>query len=164
MNQHARIHRDRRGGPGRVWTLPGFDARAKVATVFGDLPLEALRRRDEIKMPNGTFRRVEWVDLLHLDGAFLGRFPDAQPVCLRARALGQHAPGHDLRLSPAQAVLVPGPGLPGTGRPRSARDLERSHPGALRSPQTALTYVRFHCGVPCLVMVEGLWCPTAPEA
>ncbi|MDW4548619.1 Hint domain-containing protein [Defluviimonas sp. D31] len=142
-----------------LWTLPGFFGNARVATSFGDLPVQALRPRDPLRTLQGSLVNVAWVDRIHLDEDFLSANPDALPVLIPAGALGPGRPRTDLRVSPHQKINA------GSGefRPdfRLARDLT-NRPGIMRSPATMLTYHLFHCGAPASVLVEGVGVSTSP--
>ena len=52
----------------------------RVTTSFGDLPVQALRRRDPLRLQAGTLATVEWVDCINLDEEFLAGNPDAPPA------------------------------------------------------------------------------------
>lgn len=155
----APARRGRRTPRAIAWTLPGFCATARIGTSFGDLPVEALRRRDPLRTPEGTLVTVEWCDRLRLDGGFLAANPDAQPIVILANALGNGLPKNDLVLSPHQRISVTPPGF----QPdfRLARDLT-GRPGILRRPQESATYHIFHCGAPAVVLAEGVAVAVAP--
>jgi len=142
----------------RVWTLPGLCWNASVMTSFGALPVQVLRLHDPLRVDNGAIARIAWVDKVHLDESFLKSFPDAQPVLIRAGALGPNLPSQDVLVSPEQKITVTGPGYSKMLRP--ARSL-LGRPGVLRSPQMLLTYYLFHCGRPANVRCEGLDLHTA---
>lgn len=133
------------------WTVGGFCDNARVATSFGDLPVQALRRRDPLRTVEGPLARVERVDRIQLDAAFLEQNPDAQPVRIQAGALGPSCPKTDILLSPHQKVGV---GLH-ANEFRHARDL-LDRPGVVRQPALALSYYVFLCEAPATVEVEGL--------
>jgi Hint domain len=141
------------------WTIPGFCWNARVSTSFGELPIQALRVRDQVRTSNGAFAQVAWTDRIQLDEAFLKGYPDAQPVMIQAGALGRNRPREELRLSPHQRV-----GLSESGMSpdfRMARDL-MGRPGVMRRPENGLSYFLFHCGTPVTVMIEGIWISVAP--
>src|SRR5690606_28131610 len=96
---------------------------------------------------------VEWVDRIHLDEDFLFYNPDAQPVMIRAGALGNGTPKADVLVSPQQKINVSS--SPYATEYRLAHDLT-SRPGILRKPETLVTYYLFHCGMPKTVSVEGI--------
>ncbi len=141
------------------WTLPGFCGGARVTTSFGDLPIQALRRRDPLRTVQGTLASVEWVDCIQLDDEFLHANPDALPVRIGAGAFGRGRPERDLIVSPHQLVNV----CPGQFRQdfRHARDLT-DRPGILRQPGMQIRYYVFHCATPAAVMVEGLCVSVSP--
>ena len=156
----APVTRGRRPLPRAIaWTLPGFGETARVTTSFGDLPLQALRKRDPLRTPQGAIRPVHWCDRLRLDEGFLAANPDAQPIVIPANALGHGLPKADLIVSPHQKIGIR---PPGHGQEfRLARDLT-SRPGILRRPVEAMTYHLFHCEMPTAVLVEGVVVEVAP--
>lgn len=143
----------------RLWSLPGLCWNASVMTSFGALPAQVLRQHDPLRLADGQIARIAWVDKIKLDEDFLAAFPDAQPVMIRAGALGRGLPTQDLLVSPHQKVAVAGANF--TTELRTARDL-LGRPGVLRQPQTLVTYHLFHVGTPARVLVEGLSLHTQP--
>ena len=141
------------------WTLPGFHGKARITTLFGELPIEALRRRDEVKLHTGRFSRIEWIDKIQLDEAFLSYHPDGQPVLLRANVLGPGKPKVDMMVSPAQMLDSRPVHMPSALL--TARDLGQ-RPNVMRRSLTNVTYYLFHTGEEACVSVEGLWCHTSP--
>ncbi|WP_431299225.1 Hint domain-containing protein [Tabrizicola sp. BL-A-41-H6] len=134
------------------WNLPGFLGKTRVGTAFGDLPIEALRVRDDIRTATGALVRVEWIDKLHLDEDFLTKHPSAQPIRIPANAFGQGRPMTEMTVSPCQMLS---PDAHVASRFVSGRDLcaqSRAH----RAQSTGLTYYRFHCGAPVTVRMEGV--------
>ncbi|SPH18311.1 hypothetical protein DEA8626_01847 [Defluviimonas aquaemixtae] len=139
------------------WTIGGFCDDARVTTSFGELPIQALRRRDPLRTVEGPLARVERVDRIQLDEAFLEQNPDAQPVRIQAGALGPNRPKTDVLVSPHQAVGV---GQYGNDF-RRARDL-LDRPGVVRQPALGLSYYVFQCEAPATVEVEGLSIHVSP--
>lgn len=136
-----------------LWRLPGFGWNARVTTSFGDMPVQGLRLRDPLRSPTGDLHPVAWTDEVHLDEEFLHFHPDAQPILIRADALGPGRPKADLLVSPHQTVNISP--TPFGQTLRLARDLT-DRPGVMRAPQTCLTYYLFHCGQPTTAIVEGI--------
>lgn len=156
----APVGRGRRPTPQAIaWTLPGFGEMARVTTSFGDLPLQALRKRDPLRTVEGSIRLVHWCDRLRLDNGFLTANPDAQPILILANALGPGLPRADLVVSPHQRIGVFPSGY--QQQFRLARDLT-GRPGILRSPQETMSYHLFHCEQPAVVLVEGVAVVVAP--
>lgn len=140
------------------WYLPGFLEKARVGTTFGDLPVDALRVRDELRTYSGSTAQVQMIDRIHLDGDFIRSNPRALPIRIPANSFGPGKPAQDLLVSPGQeicpnvhvaAAFVTAEDL----RDRFAMDLSRA---------TGLTYFRFHCGAPAIVRVEGIWVRVRP--
>lgn len=143
----------------RAWTLPGLCWNTSVMTSFGALPVQVLRKPDPLRLTDGNVARIAWVDKIQLDEGFLQAYPDAQPVLVRAGALGPGLPAQNMLVSPHQKIAVPG--LNFRTELKLARDL-LGRPGILRQPETMLTYYLFHCGQPADVMCEGLGLHMAP--
>jgi Hint domain len=141
------------------WTIPGLCWNARVTTSFGDLPIQALRLRDQVRTSNGAFAQVAFVDKIQLEDDFLKGYPDAQPVMIQAGAMGRGRPKQEIRLSPHQRVGLSESGI--SPDFRMARDL-MGRPGVMRRPENGLTYYLFHCGTPVTVMIEGVWVSVAP--
>lgn len=135
------------------WNLPGFMGGVRVSTSFGDLPIEALRIRDEIRTASGVFARVQWIDKLHLDADFMRKHPSAQPIIIPADSFGIGRPMKDITVSPRQQVCAD---AHVAAHFQSAADLCRMS-RAYRLQTLGLTYYRFHCGGPAAVRVEGVW-------
>jgi hypothetical protein len=142
-----------------TWDIPGFHGKARISTSFGELPIEALRRRDEVRSISGGFLEVKWVDQIHLDETFLEYHPEAHPVLIRAGALGHSIPKADILMSPCQRLNTSG--STANVRMQYAADLT-DRPNILVRPQTGITYYLFHFGIPARVRIEGLWCSVVP--
>lgn len=141
------------------WDLPGFGRGCRVATLFGDLPIEALRRRDKVKTLSGAYQEVVWIDEIRLDADFMARHPEAHPVQLRSKALGPGQPDKSILVSPAQSLCANG--RAGDPTPVQMADLIGT-PGVHRFPKPEMTYYLFHCGSPETVSIEGVWFPVIP--
>lgn len=135
------------------WNLPGFTGQVRIGTAFGDLPIEALRVRDEIRTASGAFAPVRWIDKLHIDEDFVHRHPSAQPICIPANAFGIGRPMKDMTVSPCQQVCVDAHVASRFQPAAKLRLMTRAH----RLPPEGLTYYRFHCGSPTTVRAEGVW-------
>jgi len=143
----------------REWTLPGLCWNASVMTSFGALPVQVLRKHDPLRLTDGQVARIAWFDKIQLDEGFLAAYPDAQPIMIRAGALGGTLPAQDILVSPGQQVLTRGADF--ASEVREARDL-LGRPGVMRSPQSIVTYYMFHCGQAARVSVEGIGLLTEP--
>lgn len=141
------------------WTMPGLCDGMRVTTSFGDLPVQALRRRDPLRTQAGTLATVAWVDRLRLDEEFLRANPDARPVRIAAGSLGPGRPERDLLVSPHQQVNASP--TPYAQDFRRARDLT-GRPGIGRQAVSMVDYYLFHCGTPAAVLAEGLCLRVSP--
>jgi hypothetical protein len=140
------------------WYLPGVLGKSRVSTVFGDLPVEALRVRDDLRTHTGISARVELVDKIHLDQDFLRNNPSALPVRIPANAFGPGRPAQDMMLSPGQELC---PDAHVVTQFLKARDLQNRFQQDT-SQSAGLTYYRFHCGMPAVVRMDGLWIRVRP--
>jgi hypothetical protein len=77
-----------------------------IATVHGDVAVEALKPGDLVKTQDHGLQPIRWVNKndCPLDGAA----QDAKPVLVRAGALGPNRPAQDLIVSPNHRILVGG--------------------------------------------------------
>lgn len=136
-----------------LWSLPGLGPLARVETVQGPMYAQALRRGDQIRSDTGRAIEIVEIERFKLDSGFLGDVPDAQPVLIRAGALGNGLPRADVVVSPGQLV--------GAGTSvadivfRRARDL-LGRPGITRRPEDILTYTVIRCGASVVAEVEGI--------
>jgi hypothetical protein len=143
----------------KLWSLPGLCWNAMVMTSFGALPVQVLRQHDPLRLDDGQIKRIAWIDKVQLDEGFLASFPDAQPVLIRADALGPGLPARDILVSPSQKVQTRTMNF--STEVRAARDLI-GRPGVMRRPETMVTYYLFHCGQPARIQAEGMTLQTAP--
>lgn len=146
--------------PVALWDLPGFDGKARVMTSFGALPIEALRVRDELSLPNGRVLKVAWIDQIKLDSEFLRRHPDARPFLIGACAFGTDLPRRNFLVSPQQEIHLDR--WPSAGPARRVADLEGRRDILRKSSCEFIKYYIFHLGEPAEVSVEGVWCSVRP--
>ena len=137
------------------WKAPGFAAKARILTSFGQLPVEALRRNDPVKTSNGNFLKVAWIDKFGLDAEFMSVQPSAQPMLIPAGTFASNRPETDILMSPAQRLHI-GPSV-GSGAVKPASDLA-GWGRITRKNHTSFTYFIFGFETDCTVSVEGLWC------
>lgn len=140
------------------WHLSGLVGKARVATTFGDLPVEALRCRDDIRTYSGATAKVKMVDKIHLDQDFLRNHPGALPIRIPAGSIGPGRPTRDVYVSPGQEICLD---------PHVATAFYRAQHLSARfrmdlSYSSGLTYHRFHCGTPEIIKVDGIWIRVSP--
>ena len=140
------------------WYLPGFLGKSRVSTLFGDLPIEALRVRDDLRTYSGAGARVQVVDKIHLDAEFIRDHQSALPIRIPANAFGPGRPAQDMLLSPGQEICSDA--HVATHFTKAEQYRGRFTPDLTQS--TGLTYYRFHCGVPTIVKVDGIWVRVQP--
>lgn len=140
------------------WYLPGFVGSARVTTTFGDLPIEALRLRDDLRTYSGANARVQMVDKIHLDDEFIRTRQDALPIRIPANSFGLGKPMRDISVSPGQEIC-PDAHVASTFMP--AREM-RGRFNVDTTHSAGLSYYRFHCGEPTIVRVEGIWVRVQP--
>ncbi|WP_171054032.1 Hint domain-containing protein [Arenibacterium halophilum] len=142
------------------WTLPGFDGKCRIATIFGDLPIEALRRRDKVKTITGAYREILWIDKIRLDADFMARHHAAHPVHIRAKAIGGTYPARTMLVSPGQMIWSPNVSGQFTAVP-AARLV--GLPGVQTLPRGDITYYRFHTGNDEKISIDGAWFCVGPD-
>ncbi len=143
-----------------LWSLPGFGAGAQVTTSFGNVPVEALRRRDPGKTRDGRFLKVQHIDVIRLDRRFLLTHPDAQPILIPRSGLGVDIPKQSTLVSGCLKIRSPLQYNQAFGRP--AVDYT-GHSGIARKFHGYFTYYVFQCGEPCTVNVNGMWIDLDPS-
>lgn len=142
------------------WSLPGFGAGARVATSFGHVPVEALRRRDPVRTRDGRFLMIEYIDTVRLDRRFLLTHPDAQPISIPKGGLAAGIPNQNVLVSGCQKIRSSGRFDQVSGR--SAADYV-GRANVARKLHGYFTYYVFHCGEPCTVDVNGMWVDLDPD-
>ncbi len=137
-----------------AWMLPGLCGKSKIATSFGHLPIEALRRNDPVKTSDGQYMKVAWLKKIGLDSSFLAEHPEAQPIGIPKNCFGPSKPSSDLLMSPGQAIQILRPDGISTYKAGSLSQ----HAGVSHKPHSQITYYVFGCEKSCAVQVDGLWC------
>jgi len=141
-----------------AWYLPGLTGKSRVSTVFGDLPVEVLRVRDDLRTYSGAAVQVQSVDRIHLDEDFLRKQPSALPLRIPANAFGPGRPSQDMLISAGQEISPDAHVASNFVKAGNLRN--RFNPDLAQS--TGLTYIRFHCGAPVIVRVDGIWVRVSP--
>ncbi len=85
-----------------------FVAGTRIATPFGERAVERLQIGDLVLTHAGAPRAIRWIGRRHYPAAVVAANPQLHPVRIRAGALGEGRPRHDLSLSPQHAVWVAG--------------------------------------------------------
>jgi hypothetical protein len=83
-----------------------FVAGTRIATIAGEVAVEALKTGDRVLTMSGPSRPVRWIGYRHLD---LTRHPvpdRVRPIRIRRGAFADNVPRRDLFLSPDHAVFV----------------------------------------------------------
>ncbi len=141
------------------WNLPGFGPMTRISTSFGDVHAQALRKRDLVRTQNGNLKPIQHLDRVMLDQDFTAKVADSTAIVIRAGALGNNLPKHDVVVSPRQEVGI---GHHGAGiKWHHAAEL-LGRPGVLRRPEEIMSYTMFHCGEPVVVKMEGIWARVSP--
>lgn len=137
----------------KQWTTDGIAGQTRVATSFGDVPSELLRKNDMVRTMSGDFKRIVWIDRIRLDEDFMSRHPEAYPIHIRANAFGKGVPARDIEVSPRQRLHVDR--FTNGGYVVAESLLHR--PGVTRAPRPHVIYTQFHCNCDALVKIENLW-------
>lgn len=143
------------------WSLPGFGAGARVATAFGNVPVEVLRHGDPIKTQDGRFLKVEHVDAVRFDRRYLLTHPEAQPIAIRKNGLASEIPSQTILMSGCQKISPIGRfNQPTVKVAADYIELGRAE----RKPHGYFTYYVFHCGEQCAVNISGIWIDLDPDS
>jgi hypothetical protein len=89
-----------------------FAAGSRLATLDGDIAVEALRVGDRMLLADGGMAPVRWIGHRHVDCRRHPRPSNVWPVRVAADAFGGGRPSRDLLLSPDHAVFVDGVLIP----------------------------------------------------
>lgn len=140
--------------------IPGFGPLTPIETDFGQVPAQALRLRDRVRLRSGRYCPIVWIDRLLLDENFLRRNHEAQPVLVPPGKFRHGLPACPVLLAPGQR-LSGGQGY--APSLRNAHDLLQAGM-AYRRPETFLTYVTFGFDAQEDVCAGGIWLRVEPPA
>ena len=93
---------------------PCFAAGTPLATLAGEVPVEALEPGAMMRLASGAAAAVTWIGHVRVDCRRHDRPRQVWPVRIRAHAFAPGRPHRDIRLSPDHAVWL-GPGETGEG-------------------------------------------------
>lgn len=139
--------------PAIARNLSGFAGQARVATAFGDVPIEALRVGDYVRTFSGKMVCVRKIDQVNLDDDGMRTCPSVQPIRISANAFGPGRPVQEILVLPEQEI---GPDAHVATRFKTATELcpqARAH----RVKTSGHTYYQIHCDEAVTVRVEGVW-------
>ncbi len=140
------------------WNLPGLVGKARIATAFGELPIEALRPRDDIRTYSGAIATVKVVDKIHLDQDFIRNNPNTLPIRIPAGSIGPGRPTNDVYVSPGQEISLDAHVATVFHKAKNLSDRFRMD----LTYSTGFTYYRFHFGFPAIAKVDGIWVRVSP--
>ncbi|MBP0483051.1 Ig-like domain-containing protein [Sagittula salina] len=86
--------------------VPCFTPGTLIATPSGEKLVEDLQVGDRVITRDNGIQEIKWVGRKDLTGHDLARKPHLNPVLIRAGALGNALPEHDMLVSPNHRVLV----------------------------------------------------------
>lgn len=134
-------------------SLTGFGGQARVATAFGDVPIETLRVNDLLRTFSGRMASVRTVEKVCMDGDFFSKSASAFPILIPANEFGFGRPMKAITILPEQEISIDAHVVSSF---KTADEL-CSKARTQRVKTSGLSYYRFHCGEPVIVRVEGLW-------
>jgi hypothetical protein len=79
-----------------------------IATPSGEIPIEDLAIGDVVLTHSGGAQKIRWIGRRSYGSRFVARNPDILPVRIRANALANGVPHHDLWVSPQHAMFIDG--------------------------------------------------------
>lgn len=83
-----------------------FTRGTMILTPYAPRPIETLRPGDLVVTRDHGARPLRWIGASNLDAGQLDLQPNLRPILIRAGALGNGMPEHDLAVSPQHRVLV----------------------------------------------------------
>ncbi len=89
--------------------IPCFTPGTVIATPTGERLVEDLREGDRIITRDNGFQEIRWVGRRDLSGRELTHAPHLKPILIRAGALGEGLPEHDIVVSPQHRLLISSP-------------------------------------------------------
>jgi autotransporter passenger strand-loop-strand repeat protein len=145
-----RLTTDGAGGTD-ITAPPCYAAGTRLATLAGDVPVEALRAGDAVlARMDGDWapHRVRWVGRMRVDLTRHPRPDRAAPVRIRADAFAPGVPARDLLLSPDHAVFLDGVLIQAQALVNGAT--------IVRDDPAAITYVHVELDRHGLLLADGL--------
>ena len=137
-----------------------FTPGTRIATPFGQSPVERLSVGDKVLTRDNGAQRIAWIGKRTLAAADLKEAPELRPVTIKAGALGRGLPFRDMTLSPNHRVLIAEDGAPdgddATETLVSARHLVDGR-GIRPARADAVTYVHFLLDAHQVVLSDGSW-------
>jgi hypothetical protein len=134
--------------------IVGIGPLTRVKTSFGEFPAQALRERDRVMVRGGAYLPIKSVKRATFDEDFIRYHPGAQPVVIRAGALGHGLPAIDVTLAPFQK-LSKNQTFIRPGKDTAVALLGR--PQVYRKPEKIITYTMIDLGRPAEILCEGIW-------
>lgn len=137
-----------------------FTQGTMIATMRGEVPVEALKIGDRVFTRDNGPQAVEWVGTHLLNALDLEGQKNLKPVLIGAGALGGDLPERDMMVSPQHRLL-----LASDRKALYAEDHDMlsaaKHltdlPGISRAKPLEMGYAHFHCARHEIVLTNGFW-------
>ncbi|KCV83642.1 hemolysin-type calcium-binding repeat family protein [Actibacterium atlanticum] len=140
--------------------IPCFTPGARIATPKGERLVEELREGDKIITRDNGIQEIRWLGAKRMDSTDLAVAQHLKPVLIRAGALGQGLPLHDMIVSPNHRVLVANETTSLYFEEHevlvAAKHLV-GKPGIERLDVAGLTYIHFMFDQHQVVLSDGAW-------
>jgi len=85
-----------------------YCAGTRIAVPTGEVPVETLAIGDHVVTRSGAERPIKWIGRRSYAGRFVMGRKDILPICIKAGALDDNVPTHDLWISPNHALYLDG--------------------------------------------------------
>ncbi len=138
------------GGGGTALSAPCFALGTRIATVSGEVPVEALVAGMRVLRAGGGSAEVIWLGHRRVDCTRHPRKDEVWPVRIQAGAFARGVPSRDLLLSPDHAVFVGGVLIP-------ARHLVNGRT-ICQERADSVTYFHVELAAHDVILAEGLAC------
>lgn len=139
---------------------PCFTPGTLIATDRGQRPIETLRRGDRIVTRDNGLVRVYWIGRRDVSFAELKRVPQLRPILIKAGAMGDAGPKHDMVVSPTHRMLVgAGSGAFPTDEPEALVSAWRlvDNRGVRPAAALGVSYIHVLCDRHQVILANGAW-------
>ena len=140
--------------------IPCFTPGTRIATPRGERMVEELKVGDRVITRDNGLQEIRWIGARPLSGTELQRAPHLRPILIRAGALGNGLPEHDILVSPQHRLLLTSERAELYFNEREvlvAATHLTTMPGVEQISCPGTTYIHFMCDHHEVVLSNGSW-------